>query len=135
MKITELQIGDWIHIEDESWGVNRNARVREIEKNDEDYGVIVSERGLAFFDDTVTPIPLTEEILEKNGWKDKWWWDLPECPFSLVKYCENSWADGKWGVMFNSEDNSPSFLIGGIHELQHLLRLCELNDLADNFQI
>lgn len=70
------------------------------------------------------PIPLTSEILEKNGFKmsedeDMWQYD----DFLLtIDFCQ---------------------LIGGarwitykyVHELQHALRLCGLNELADKFKV
>ena len=61
------------------------------------------------------PIPLTPEILEKNG-LDK----VPELSMVL------------------NRDTMPMYhspMLHYVHELQHALRLCGLNDLADNFKV
>lgn len=74
------------------------------------------------------PIPLTEEILKANGFVvntqqaylidgiflDKgldgnaYWWQIGHCPICAINY---------------------------VHELQHALRICGLNELADNFKL
>lgn len=61
------------------------------------------------------PIPLTAEILEKNG-LDK----VPELSMVL------------------NRDTMPLYhspMLYYVHELQHALRLCGLNELADNFKV
>lgn len=72
----------------------------------------------------IQPIPLTPEILEKNGW-----------------LCDNLCCE------FH---NSNAFVICGrvypfcifdgvqisyVHELQQALRLCKLNEISDNFKV
>ena len=70
----------------------------------------------------VEPIPLTAEILEKNGW----------------------WQDEIDGTYHNTMSvygrKAPFSILDGVainyvHELQQALRLCGLKDLADNFKI
>lgn len=76
------------------------------------------------------PIPLTAEILAKNGWV----YD--------TEY-HNWWHEGVEFVIFCNEDNPHCYYVNSIssihldyiHSLQHILRLCGLNELADNFQI
>ena len=61
------------------------------------------------------PIPLSAKILKKNG-LDK----VPELSMVL------------------NRDTMPMYhspMLHSVHELQHALRLCGLNDLADNFKI
>ena len=84
----------------------------------------------------VFPIPLTAEILEKNFGRvknvcdgyDEWtieiepnssWWLL-----SITKEVDEGY-----------EYNIDSFPIHYVHELQRALRLCGLNELADNFKV
>ena len=62
------------------------------------------------------PIPLTAEILEKN--------ELP--PYEWLKI----YFQGEYGNITDF-----SMRLKYVHELQHALRLCGLNDLADNFKI
>ena len=89
----------------------------------------------------VKPIPLTAEILEKDGWErdiDKEW----EYNNSniLPHYCYQ-WEKRNVKIKMYSglEGFTISLIIGrrfyAVHELQHILRLYGLNELADNFKI
>ena len=77
----------------------------------------------------VKPIPLTTEILEKNGWEQ-------------TEYC-HEYRDDK-----NTIQCRLPYMVGRIngidierfkckyvHQYQHLLRLCGLNELANNFKV
>lgn len=75
------------------------------------------------------PIPLTAEILEKNGW-------------IYTEYC-HEYQDGK--IIIQSRPpymwiringlNIEAFKCGYVHQYQHLLRLFGLDELANNFKI
>lgn len=76
------------------------------------------------------PIPLTPEILEKNGF------DIHETL--------GEWHPSVDGFRFiNKYSDEPLEIdacglyveIRYVHQLQHALRLCGLNDLADNFKV
>lgn len=71
------------------------------------------------------PILLTTEILEKNGFvkHDK------IHPYYMDYYHER---DGF--TIFNS-GTWHGYILDSVHQLQHALRLCGLNDLADNFKV
>lgn len=76
----------------------------------------------------VSPIPLTSEILEKNGWK----WDNTR----------GEYVSSTFSLEWDIDLHEAWLRIGGeftiiayVHELQHALRLCGLHDLADNFKI
>lgn len=71
-------------------------------------------------EDKVMPIPLTPEILEKNGINLDMNVDLTKPLFSM-------------GIHANDTCVKKRFRY--IHELQHALRLCGLEELADNFKI
>ena len=77
-------------------------------------------------DDQPKPIPLTAEILEKNGWwfntEDMWHHD--EVNFSIEKW------NGKFQCYGINQIKLDS-----VHLLQQALRLFGLNDLADNFKV
>lgn len=64
------------------------------------------------------PIPLTKEILEKNGW---FWNNLPfeQCweQYGLYLYHVGN------GYRINCGSNI-SMIINSVHELQHVLKLC-----------
>ena len=74
----------------------------------------------------VKPIPLTPEILEKNGWwfdtEDKWLHD------------EVNFIIETWNGRFQCYDINQ-IKLDSVHKLQHALRLCGLNELADNFKV
>ena len=74
----------------------------------------------------VKPIPLTAKILEKNGWwynvEDMWLHD--EIDFSIEK----------WNGKFQCYDINQIKLYS-VHQLQQILRLCGLKELADNFKV
>ena len=77
-------------------------------------------------DDQPQPIILTLEILEKNGW---WYysddlWQHEEVGFYIEKY------NGR----FQCYDIND-IKLDSVHQLQQTLRLCGLDELADNFKI
>ena len=105
MKANEIQVGDWV----QSFGVG-------IHRWDiVDYSI--------FDERLVKPIPLTAEILEKNGFyetKLRYWIDSRKKPISYHAYGNSTEVFGD--ALY-------------VHELQHALRLCGLTDLADNFKV
>lgn len=107
MDSKSLMIGDWILYGD------RPVKVLQLSENSK-Y-------------DWVKPIPLTPEILEKNGCTmvdkgDYGEWHIKENPNIPL------WQHTEFIIFGGIEIHS-------VHELQHALRLCGLNNLADNFQI
>lgn len=84
-----------------------------------------------FNEDDADSIPLTDEILEKNGWK----WRKKGVIKSLHLY-------DKEGHSIMTLTYGNIITVGGhevkiryVHELQYALRLCGLNELADNFKV
>ena len=118
MKATELMIGDWVYC------YGKLTKISLLTNAD----IIATEIG----DGIITPIPLTSEILEKNGVIDK---DKVSCQEMtkglLYSRNENSYSIS---ILFQ---NKVAFVMAAqyVHELQHALRLCGLNKLADNFKI
>ncbi len=74
----------------------------------------------------VKPIPLTPEILEKNGW----WYDSDD----MWQHEEVGFYIEKWNGRFQCYDIND-IKLDSVHQLQQTLRLCGLNELADNFKI
>ena len=103
----------------------------------------------------VKPIPLTPEILVKNEFdpetfltaeweKEVYFKEFSSCVvepddsgkyiFGTTIYWNKKDGDGSpidWGTMYDSRICNLQY----VHELQHALRLCGLNELADNFKI
>ena len=71
----------------------------------------------------IEPIPLTAEILEKNGFKLN-----PQGSYSIGRHVSiDLIRDGRYFADMNTDNDAPSFLrqCGKyVHELQHALRLC-----------
>ena len=131
MEIKELMIGDWIRYSPKSISLNNNYgglyRAEGVSQDTislgaKNYRFVVSDK-------EIDPIPLTTEILEKNGWEQ-------------TEYC-HEYRDDK-----NTIQCRLPYMVGRIngieierfkckyvHQYQHLLRLCGLDELANNFKI
>lgn len=91
--------------------------------------VIDNEDGIELIHESeIEPILLIAEILEKNGWKYMKESELILAPKSggFVKYKTDT------HFVSISGDGVCRKNIGYVHELQHALRLCGLDELADN---
>lgn len=67
--------------------------------------------------DNIVPIPLTHEILEKNGWKSingKYALKMKNANYVVLEFTED-------GIYTYINENTMLFTIKYIHELQHLL--------------
>lgn len=123
MNANELMIGDWVSYENEPimvWEID--DYYDRINTEPDGYNAItcveISE---------VTPIPLTPEILEKNGF-----WSQHNVGYVMEEH-ENEiiydLLDHKLRILKNREQilNLESFGDMCVHELQHALRLCNIN--------
>lgn len=98
-------------------------------------------------EDKIEGIPITPEILDKNGFYDRntqWYYKrfgsyvCFDIAISLVyREIEVSKVCGA-GTDCEEVDYSSAIVFGNdicVHELQHALRLCGLDELADNFKV
>ena len=104
----------------------------------------------------VKPITLTPEILEKNGWYYGLTSDEEEAEYSLDGcHYHRHWSydegTGSISLIFPNEADGGELIIDDqsfnrylnlvfcdtlhVHELQRSLRLCGLNELANNFKV
>lgn len=125
-------IGDWV----------RNALLDEVFKMN-----TTSMRNMCWDEDngtaryTIEPIPLTEEILKKNGFKfDGCFWCYHKSDFErvMIRFCsedEDDMNERAYNFYVNHWVIDENYRIDYVHELQRALRLCGLNDLADNFKV
>ena len=85
---------------------------------------------------TIEPIPITPEILEKNGFVksaiEEGVYNFPDNNKALKErgFSLGYHGCGRW---FITDHNLMMILY--VHQLQQALRLCRLSELADNFQI
>ena len=135
MKANELMIGDW---------VGRVFDDKRIDYRQVDW-IRTGEIGMRYQKvwaiGCIEPIPLTAEILEKDGWErdiDKEW--EYNNSHILPHYCYQ-WEkrNVKIEMYAGLEGFTISLIIGrrfyAVHELQHVLRLYGLDELADNFKV
>jgi len=120
MNTTDLMVGDWVNVN----GLNLKVgaiHADEIGVFDPDFKIYwCSDDGL----DRIDPIPLTEDILVKNGFKstqglDFYWFDDK-------KHCCMKNYDGKRLFCYKQGINDVWLVVKYVHQLQHLLRLCNV---------
>lgn len=109
----DLMIGDWVYRPD------CYDKVKEIREN----GIIGRDylRGIISFKE-LEPIPLTPEILEKNGWEKR--------PTGYVFYIDGERYDNSLWYIFDSNTfvvNTAEFQIKYVHQLQHALKGCGID--------
>ena len=132
MKANELMIRDWC--------CNEHGFPMQITNVGEDYAYATwdgNEGDPWEFDDKddqPKPIPLTPEILEKNGFikvnSQRYDYGYPDTD-CYVKVNPKKNMIHVNGRNANSNLYSHSF----VHELQRVLRLCGLDELANNFKL
>ena len=131
LKISELSVGDWVEIDHEDYGwkpaqlnvcgdIGVGAYFKDVDP-DEEYDCTLCQ---------LRPIPITAEILEKNGlFRHERDADNPELivlsnHFIMARtYTDVDW----WRVLIYDEEFPSKELFNGIiysvHQLQHALRL------------
>ena len=127
MKCRDLMVGDWI--------TNRNGFPMQITNVGEDYAYATFEGNegdpweFDDKDDQPKPIPITPEIFEKNGWKETEYWHEYKDGNTIIQCSLHK----IWGII--NEIEIEHFKCEYVHQLQHLLRLCGLDELANNFKV
>lgn len=154
MKCKELQIGDWVQDKNGfQWqiiGVGDDYAYATFEGNEGDPWEFNDK------DDQPEGIPITPEILEKNGWYYGLTSDEEEAEYFLggCHYGRHwSYDEGAWSIslIFPNEADGGELIIDDqsfnrhlnlvfcdtmrVHELQRALRCCGLWDIADNFVV
>ena len=131
MRARELMIGDWVIVDE--IGCLTPIKVLAVGIN---YAVVFDDDSETM-EDYLQPIPIAAEILEKNGfsrffseYKMRYYNGIISIVFSINKI-DIDWID----IVDNEIGNIHLKNIRYVHELQHALRLCGLDDLADNFKI
>jgi len=129
MEAKELMIGDWVECVDSTHEKKVYAQIDAIEEGQTCILVRIDNCNWFLDISFIKPIPLTREILEKNGWI----YNNEE-----EKFFPQTWVGG--GLMlqgagdcgycivvtsdYDDEDtNDTPFIILYVHELQHALRL------------
>lgn len=129
MDAKELMIDDWVSVKYS----HKEPTFKRVRGIGTDVVLVLKESGVGAIDvSLVDSIPLTKEMLEKNGFEffDSSYFNeivsiafLPSCIYFICHVYKGEVCD----VIERH--------INYVHELQHLLRLCELTDMANNFKI
>ena len=123
MKATELQIGDLVKIK----GHLDYDKVQEIARDENmQWYISYACSATLFRAYEFEPIPLTPEILEKNGW----WFDTED----TWRHDEVNFTIEKWNGRYQCYDINQ-IKLDSVHQLQQVLRLAGLTDMANNFKI
>lgn len=79
-----------------------------------------------FREEDVRPVPLTENILdcacEQDQRKDVEWYFFKHNPY-------------QWRFAITGTQNDVDVQIAYVHEFQHVLRVCGLNEIARNLKV
>ena len=121
MKAQDLMVGDWMIVDNEAMQV------------------MPTLIDALFYDDPikVEPIKISPEILEANGFKK-----TPTLPLGCFDYVFRSngktiYAEPSMRLttLTANFNGKITMVVEYVHELQHIIRLIGINDLADNFKI
>ena len=107
MKVNELMIGDWVLYNE------THQQILEISGIDDEVYLEIDE---LVHQSEIQPIPLTTEILEKNGFVK----ESRENHGNNLQYC--ILTDGLWIDI--SGENFFEGKLEYVHQLQHALKLC-----------
>lgn len=113
MKAEELMIGDWVNVGNDEFAFPDQIYSLGYDEVDSGHGDMVG----TYRYDELFPIPITPEILEKNGFVKQGFpgWEIYTEDFLIL-----------WRIRcFNAANGSfHRSHISYVHELQHALRLC-----------
>lgn len=129
MKANELMIGDWVQCRDE---FNEVTGPYEIDLISNDEIAFKGEMFARVFNNSIEPIPLTPEILEKNGFVNKKGRFMQKGNFDVPPLIMWHLVDDKilghpksqLEIHHGEKSMHVSLVCIYVHELQHALRLC-----------
>ena len=153
MKATELMIGDYALVKPSMMLI----KVAAVHHKKVGYHAVTHKLNWVRMD-LLEPIPLTEKILERNGFKkyeedyhneyvcekcdETSYYEIVICwkdsydNGALDAFNHVQWDEGwKLDIVSEGSYNKGWCKTIYLHELQHALRLCGLDELADNFKL
>jgi hypothetical protein len=140
MEIRDLMIGDYI-VATNNGKIERVISLSEgnAKTNSEDivYGDLGDDSIIVTKAESIEPIPLTYEILTKNGF-DCAWRSNNRCEVFIEKPTGELFSFTKMedGIFYYEYiDNDTKYPIQYVHEMQHFLRFLKFNYILDNFKV
>lgn len=137
MEISDLTIGDWVY---DDYGKPYKIKSIGLLGNTDELFVMLDYNDLYQLN-YIEPIPLTVEILEKNGFEltGDSTFEKKAYNDSYEKIRMDWWEKNNFYFGFYSRKEKTvlhiSLMISYVHNLQHALRLCGLSEIADDFKI
>lgn len=132
MKCSELQIGDYVKYQEHIYIIEEISAQGWVHLIYPEAKVRVNMTS-DYIIDLLEPIPLIPKILKANGFEqsmddeDKYYFEDSSIIFKHNdKYLFSASINGSKGMLY--------LCANYVHELQHALRICGLNDLANNFK-
>lgn len=128
MKASDLMIGDY-GITEGNDGENYVVKVVAVYNND---SINFDGVGMSGISDSINPIPLTPEVLEKSDFVKyiAGQYVLPkmvgEILVSIMPMKGLPNINGKWLVAIKNSYTDAKIAITYVHELQHVLKLCKI---------
>ena len=133
MNARELMIGDLVRVAKPDRYHGAICRIVSLINHKDDecgyFKVFILTKGNLLHEvcnEDIEPIPLTKEILEKNGYGEDFdnyeYGDEIEIRLNLNEWEREMVTGYGWMIRY-------------VHQFQHALLLCGLNNLADNFKI
>ncbi len=124
MKATELKLGDWVCFRNPETGKKKTVRITAIHGD----RLVSFGMGKTALVDSLSPIPLTKEMLEKNGYEEGK--GIDECAVSYSKddlFLEYHWDENK--IYFQDLYRSVNYKeLQYVHEFQHILWALGMKD-------
>lgn len=128
ISVSDLSVGDYVRVKMCKWDYDDpdtlDAKVLSIEGDSVGVGYDNSGILMSAFVDDLQPIPITAEVLEKNGFThDKWSkkiWRYEDEESEVVYYIEN-------GVLeITADDCKMNVVCKCVTEIQHALRIAKV---------
>lgn len=120
ISVSDLSVGDWVRV------INQfDAQIYGYHCESGSLSLKTRQGHLVYYRlEDINPIPLTPEILEKNGFThDKWSkkiWRYEDEESEVVYYIENN------GLEITTDDCKINMVCKSVAELQHALRLAKV---------
>jgi len=133
MKANELMIGDWVKF---PIGNEKIVDLPYIEGRGICASFAASATLFPVEADKLEPIPLTPEILEKNGFKEeqlpigvrKVIWESEDTRTEIVLYMDDTMPmEVRKNIYYEDEICYTLPFVWAVHQLQHIIRLCDIN--------
>ena len=138
LRVEELIIGDWVRIIDDDANQSFETRITGVSGLGNIYAPLPEgEHAYPFSVDCIEPIPLTPEILEKNGFVEtdavvvgsrKMIWESEGGRTEITIWMDDTIPmDIRKNIYYEDEVWYTLPFACTVHELQHALRLCGID--------